>query len=220
MGFRKAVQLGLVMTATLAVAQSSNAGVIYSFDQITNNGSPDASGQLQVSVDEAGAGQVTFTFTNLGPVASSITDIYFDDGSLLSIASITDGAGVDFEPGASPGNLPGGTAIDFNATSGFTADSESPTQPNGVNPGETVTITFNLIAGQDYQDVIDALALAGDNPGVDVEGGLRIGIHVQGYEGGGSESFVNHVPDGGTTMSLLGFGLAALGAYARRKGQR
>ena len=83
-----------------------------------------------------------------------------------------------------------------------------------MNPGETLTITFNLVAGQDYDDVIAALALSGANPGVDVAGGLRIGIHVQGYAGDTSEAFVNRVPDGGTTMSLLGLGLAGIGLLA------
>ena len=60
----------------------------------------------------------------------------------------------------------------------------APAQPNGVNPGESLGIVFDLIGGQAFADTIAALA----------DGGLRIGIHVQGFEDGGSESFVNNGP--------------------------
>jgi hypothetical protein len=39
---------------------------------------------------------VNFLFTNQGPLASSITDVYFDDGTLLGIAGVTNFSGVDF----------------------------------------------------------------------------------------------------------------------------
>lgn len=93
--------------------------------------------------------------------------------------------------GASPGQLPGGNVINFNTSANFLADSDSPTQPNGVNPGESVQINFALISGQTFADTIAAIDLGLANPGEDVVGGLRIGIHVQGFDGGGSESFVN-----------------------------
>jgi hypothetical protein len=73
----------------------------------------------------------------------------------------------------------------------------------GVGPGESVTITFDLMAGGTYQDVIDELN----------DGTLRIGIHVVGFESGGSESFV-HVPEP-ATASLLG--MAATGLLLRRR---
>jgi hypothetical protein len=214
MNLRKIIGLGLVAAAALTFVQPAQAAYIYSFTEITNNSSIDVSGQLAVEVTDAGAGQVAFTFTNSGPLASSITDVYFDDGTLLGIASVTNGTGVDFSQGASPGELPGGSAISFQTTAGFSADSNPPTQPMGVNPGETLTITFNLINGMTFADTIAAIEQAtGD-------GSLRIGLHVQGLSDGQSESYVNKVPDGGTTMSLLGFGLAAIGAYARRRSSR
>ncbi|MBX9793296.1 MAG: hypothetical protein K2Y02_03245 [Burkholderiaceae bacterium] len=55
------------------------------------------------------ANQVLFKFRNVGPAASSITDVYFDDGTLLGIANVLNHGGVDFSQGASPANLPGGT---------------------------------------------------------------------------------------------------------------
>jgi len=195
----------LVSTAVVVVLVQmllviSPAGAAFSvelgFTNITNNNPTDAAnGEAQLAVEavcpvNGNTNQVSFTFTNTGTAAMSITDVYFEDGTLLGIASITDGTGVDFEQNASPGDLPGGNNATppFSATAGFTADSEPPTQPNGVNPGETLTIVFDLQAGLDCDDVLSALNLGG------ADGGLRIGIHVQGFAGGGSESFVNGPP--------------------------
>lgn len=47
---------------------------------------------------------------------------------------------------------------------------------------------FDLQSGLDCDDVLAALNLDG------ADGGLRIGIHVQGFASGGSESFVNNPP--------------------------
>jgi hypothetical protein len=212
----------------LAGALSAQAE-IYTFGAITANGvnSPGI-GEAQLSVEVVAgdnAGQVKFIFRNSGPDASSITDVYFDDGTLLGIASVINGGlGVDFSQGASPGDLPSGNTVNFNATAGFTADSNPPAQPNGVNPGEELTIVFNLIGGQTLADVIDAIELSLASPGVDVDGGLRIGIHVQGFANGESETFVNEgppdgtppVPDAGSTVAMLGLALSALGFGARR----
>ena len=197
--------------ATLALASMAQAGVTYGFYNITSNNLVDAmNGEAQLSVFvEAGPGanQVYFQFSNTGPNAMSITDVYFDDGTLLGIASITNGSGVSFSQNASPPNLPGWNNITpaFQVTAGFSADSNPPAQPNGVNPGETLTIVFNLLGGFTFADTINALNTPGDV--------LRIGIHVQGFAGGGSESFVNTPTPG--ALGLLG--LAGLVAARRRR---
>jgi len=69
----------------------------------------------------------------------------FDDGSLVGIFSIDNSdPGVAFSDPAVPGNLPGANNASpaFVATTGFSADSDPPVQPNGVNPGETLGILF------------------------------------------------------------------------------
>jgi hypothetical protein len=208
----------VVMAAVGMAAGLAEAGTVYNFTQITTNGGAAGVGaQLSVEVEAAGANQVDFIFRNSGPLASSITDVYFDDGTLLGIAAVMNGGpGVSFSQGASPGNLPGGNAVDFNTTSGFNADSNPPVQPMGVNPGEMVTIRFNLINGQGLADTIAALELALANPGQDVLGGLRIGIHVQGYSNGQSESFVT----GGPVIPLpsaAAMGAVGLLVVARRR---
>lgn len=208
----------LVALAGIAVG-TAEAGPIYTFTRITSNASVNVASQFTVEVNDggwsSGAHHVLFTFRNLGPLASSITGVYFDDGTLLGIASITDsGSGVSFSQGATPGNLPGGQPYGFQATQGFTADSDPPVQPNGVNPGEWLTIRFRLINGRDYQDTLDALAL-GLAQG-SVTGALRIGIHVQGLPGGKSDSFINGGPMVPLPSAAL-MGAVGLGLVARRR---
>jgi Putative metal-binding motif len=67
----------------------------------------------------------------------------------------------------------------FETSDGFLAD--PPVQPDGVNPGEWVSITFDLLPSTSFSDVLAYLSSTA----------LRIGIHVQGFESGGSESYVN-----------------------------
>ena len=66
-------------------------------------------------------------------------------------------------------------------------------------------ITFDLQNGGTLQDVLDDLA----------DGRLRIGLHAQGFAGGGSESFVNTpLPEPSAGSLLVG---AALAFAALRK---
>lgn len=230
---RKCFKAFAVLTACLCGLPSAAqaASETYDFTNITNNNSTNAdAGEAQLKVTVASVdsepNQVSFTFWHDGTVAMSITDVYFDDGTLLGIASISYTGDVNFSQGATPGNLSGGNELDpkFQATAGFTADSNEPVQPNGVNPGETLTIIFDLQNNYTYDDVIAALAqVTGTNDdGID---GLRIGIHVQGFAGGGSESFVNNgggpgleevVPEPASIV-LFGLGTLGMGVLARRR---
>ncbi len=207
----------LSLCSVLVALSPGALAVSFGFQNITNNNAADAAtgeAQLLLDVTDAGGGQVSFLFTNLGPLASSITDVYFDDGTLLGIASIVNGAGVSFSQGASPPDLPGGNSISpaFQTSAGFSADSDPPTQPNGVNPGEQLEILFDLVGGSTFADTIAALEAGGGT------GGLRVGIHVQGFAGGGSEAFVNAPPIPEPSSALLaGFALAVFGGALRRR---
>lgn len=229
-----------LLLLVLAGLPSVSRADLYTYDFATcvtnNNPATDAQTGSQFLVDVSSVAnpqQVLFTFRNIGPVASSITDVYFDDGTLLGIASVENSPGVQFTqyiPGnkheggnpVSPGDLPGGSSLaaPFEVTAGFSADSDSPAQSNGVNVKEYVGVLFNLQDGKDFQSVITALAGGLTHP--EIEGGLRIGIHVQGFDGGGSEGFINGdvqlpppppppVPvPGAVLLGLLGLGTSAV----------
>ncbi|MHC4298053.1 MAG: hypothetical protein ACYS7Y_12190 [Planctomycetota bacterium] len=202
-----------VLAVLLFVSAEARAD-LYGFYNISANSAVDAAigeAQLFVDVTDPGGGQALFTFINTGPEASSITDTYFDDGALLGIASIDNSdPGVMFSQFAKPKNLPAANNVSppFETTEGFSFDSDPPVQPNGVNPGETLGLLFDLQSGQGYADLLGQLG----------DASLRIGIRVQGFACGGSEAFVNNViPVPVPGALLLGvFGLSIAGVKLRK----
>jgi len=207
---------GLLFSLTPALADTTLYN--FTFFNITNNNNEDLSDQLYGVVSSVGD-QVAFTFYNDVGIASSITDIYFDDGTLLGIASISSSEGVAFTQPATPGDLPGGNDLTppFVTTKGFSADSDPPAAPNGVNAAtEWVQIVFDLVGGQTFADTIAALT----------DKSLRVGLHVQAIGAlGGSDSYVNNIPFDPNqgqvplpgALVLLGAGLFRLAAYGRRR---
>lgn len=208
----------LAVAAVMLLPLAANA-TTYGFSQITSNGGQATESQYLVDVTAVGSG-VQFHFTNSSLVASSITDIYFDDGSLLGISSINDsGAGVAFDDPAIPSNLPGANLASppFVTTAGFSADSDNPPVANGVNTAaEFVNILFSLQGTQTFADVINELN----------SGDLRIGLHVQGitpihwWESSKSESFVNNPVPIPPSVLLMGSGLLGLGLVGWRRREK
>lgn len=234
----------VVPLVVLLLSLTATHAATYGFKNIThNNASAAAIGEAQIQMEVSRAGtfwvgeqqyeQVAFKFINSGLNACSITDIYFDDGTLLEIAGITASSGVQFGIVATPGNLPGGKLYDFNPEyndnpeARFSADSEAPVVPNGVNPGEWVSIVYTLQPSKDLNAVIAALAL-GNGAEYDITGALRVGVKVQGFGNGASEGFLNGglvpqtggslppVPEVTTTAGLLGLAFLGLAGFRRR----
>ncbi len=178
-----------------------HAAMVCSFEIFTDNGSyynsPDMDLYVEVSNRES---RVDFTFHNESLIDSSIARIYFQSGAFLGIADIIGGPGTSFSQPAKPGNLPAGNLLEpsFVTTHELSFGSDPPASKNGINPGEWVMTTFDLINGGTFLNVVDEL-----NPGA-----LRIGVHVVGLPDGSSESAVT-TPEP-TTLFLLGLGGLAL----------
>ncbi|MHC4720460.1 MAG: PEP-CTERM sorting domain-containing protein [Planctomycetota bacterium] len=174
----------------------------YDLQVFTNNGGY-ASGDdlnLYVIASSENPGLVDFTFHNQSLVNSAIAELYFENNPLLSTATITNGAGTLFNQTAAPKNLPAACTLDpvFTTTDQFAFDSEPAPPKNGINPGQSLKISFSLTQGTSFAAVLDALDSAA----------LRIGAHIIALPDCSSESAVT-VPEPATVF-LLAFGSLAL----------
>jgi hypothetical protein len=167
------------------------------FNNITGNSATNAlagSNQLKIDITDASGGesltsnQVLFKFANIGAAASSITQIYFDNGtSLKSINSIFDsGSTVDFSKATGNLNLPGGNSLTSKFVSDFGVKADGAVSKMGVNNGtagqnEWLSVLFDLGTNKTLKSVMDEI----------LAGSLRIGMHVQAFGDNGSEAFVN-----------------------------
>lgn len=197
-----------VLLCALGISPSIlKADYVHPLEIFTDNGSYNDSDEivLYVEVSDAGTGRVDFTFFNKSFVNSAIAAIYFDDGLLLDIASITNGPGTSFSQPATPHNLPAGNTLNppFVTTEDFSIDGDSPPPKNGVNPSEWVRITFTLKNDGEFGDVVNQL-----NTGI-----IRIGAHVIALPDGSSESAVN-TPEPVTVVLLM---LSSLSLFYKRR---
>lgn len=167
--------------------------------------------QLSLEVTDPGGGQVQFVLANAGPDASSVARIYFDDdnGRLGTLASAV-GCGTSFSTrGPGPGDLPGG--VNFSAD--ITLNAAAAPSKNGVNPGESLTILFDIASGT-FADIIDDMT-----DGDETSASLRVGTHVISLASGGSEGTQSVVIPEPGTLALLAVGCTGLAlAPVRRRG--
>ncbi len=189
-----------------ALGAGSAFAALYPFEIFTDNGDFNDDPGINIYMDVWNGDNVAkFTFYNDSTIQSSVTNIYFDDGVLIGATlGIINGSGTDFAEDG-PGNLPNGNDIGFDADREFNIGSNPPPPSNGINNigvGEWVTIEFDLLGGS-LQDVLDELN----------DGSLRVGIHIQDFTDGSSESAVA-VPEPAT---VLMFGLGGLALLRKRK---
>lgn len=228
--FLKSLAGAVCCIGLLAAAPAyATSPTVLNFYGITHNdmtGAAVADGvaNLRAEVSDIGGDKVRFKFTNNSNV-SSLTDVYFADGALLGISGVTSSSGVSFTGGsASPPDLPGGNNVSpaFQTTAGFLADADSPPTKNGVQNsdaiGEWLAIDFSLKNGKSFADVLAALALPGSLPTAAAPW-LRVGLHVQSFAGGYSESFINSPIPEPEAYAMLLAGLGLVNFAARRRKQ-
>jgi hypothetical protein len=211
-------RLVVLVLAVWAMSPGPAAALMLGFENITGNDAGNAAigeGQLSVDVTETGDGGVSFLFANSGPEQSTITHIYFDEGVTLDASTLTiaGDSGVEFSLDDREGNLPGGNSLDSEFETMLSVGADAPSPKNGVNPGEGVTLSF---ASLNFQALTDAL-----NSGL-----LRVGIHVQNFANGGSESFITttniEIPppqiDEPGSLLIFGAGVIGVAVLRRRRG--
>lgn len=187
------------MLSVLLMPMTAQALMIdIGFDRITSNNAENVANQLSAQLRDGSsavsdfnlalaADEVLFTFKNSAAVASSVAEVYFDDGVIFSQTGLYNSLGgfTDFVGGTpTPSNLPAGNTINppFSATASFGADFNG--NPNkGINQGSDILgIKIKLLVGLNSNDVVAALT----------NGDLRLGLHVRSIgNAGGSDSFVN-----------------------------
>lgn len=226
----------VILISVVLFSTEVRADLFEDWGWVTGVPGPTVVNQLSVAVTDEGVGdnQVLFTFSNVGVVESSITDIYFDDGALFGIADVVNGPGVSMGYPTTPRDLPGGSSLypPFQTSSvengpplppHFSAGTGGPS--DGVNPGESVGIVFDLLKKPDltYYDLDDVIAAihVGFRPDLYYSGvgafdgwtqpNLRIGLHVQAIgDGVYSQTYILTPVPGAAILGLLGLGVAGL----------
>ena len=210
------------LTLSLVLAASPvQAGYTYGFVGLSKNDAQNTAtgeSQLQLDVRSLSGGRVEFKFRNIGTTASSITNVYFDgsDDLFQYTSSVSGSRGVRFQSDATPQSLPSGSNLlsPFETDDSFSA--KSGRISNGVNPGELLNVQMKLKSGYRLWNVVSAINSLT----------LRVGLNVQGFSNGGTESFINPTPGGNPPPMVpepTGLALAGIAAgcffLKRRRGQ-
>ena len=180
--FKKALKLALVAQSLLL--STSVFATTYNFIGVNAN-EVNVSNQLSLNVTQIG-NSVDFKFINASSgVNVFMGAIYFDflNANLFTSLNQTASVGTVSFTGITPStqNFPEGNLI------GFSTNAEGDRNGgagNGINIGEHLILTALLNPIADINSLLQS-------------GGLRVGLHIQGYQSGGSDSYVttpNAVP--------------------------
>ncbi len=190
-----------------AASAVASAGVRIDLAVYENSSGGDTS-KLDLWVDVINGGSVVdFVFRNDSTGPAVVANVYFEMNSLIANGSIAgQSAGVSFATGGSPPNpaQPGFLFGDSWGGNLYRARAGSPAPQNGINPGESMTVRFDLVGS--YADVVSALQ-------PNASDGFRIAQHVISVNNDFSVWTIN-TPTPGSAAVL---GLGGLLAVRRRR---
>ena len=170
--------LKVTLAAQLLLISSAVFASTYNFTGVNAN-EVSVSNQLSLDVTQT-ADKVDFKFINAtGGVNVFIGAIYFDflNANLFTDLDQTGKSGTVSFTGVTPSNqnFPEGNSISF--TTNAEGDRNGGAE-NGINTGEFLILTALLSPNADINSLLQS-------------GGLRVGLHIQGFANKGSDSYVN-----------------------------
>jgi hypothetical protein len=187
------------IAAAVGLFAGAAAGDVMPFTVFENGANAPLIG-LSTVVEVTASGPVlTMEFRNESGVASVVTALYIE-GSQAAMAMLTNPAivspqmaGVDFVANATPPSPPGSVSLWGGAWEGnlFSLRASGPAVQNGLGPGESVSVRFDLSGS--VGGVVQAIA----------EGDMRLVQHVQAI-GGGQSVWSVSIPAPGASVGLLG----------------
>ena len=193
--------LKVTLVAQSLLLSTSVLATTYNFIGVNAN-EVNVSNQLSLDVNQIG-NSVDFKFINAsGGEDVFVGAIYFDflNANLFTDLDQTNSFGTVSFTGITPSkkNFPEGNGINF-STDAF--GDRNGGADNGINIGENLILTALLSPGANINALLQS-------------GGLRVGLHIQGYESGGSDSYVT-TPNGPSEVPLPAaawlFGSALIG---------
>ncbi len=200
---KKNCGLAAIAAGGLLCASMASAGVRVDLVVYENSSNGDVTNvDLWVNLVDGGT-HVDFVFHNDSTIGATVANVYFEMNALMANGSIAgQSAGVDFDVGGNPQN-PAQPGFLYGGSWGgnlFRARAENPAPHNGINPGETLTIRFDLVGS--FADVLAAVQPGANN-------GFRIAQHVISVNGDFSVWSINTPTPGGAAVLALG-GLVAM----------
>jgi hypothetical protein len=207
------------LSAILGIGLSYNANAI-SFtlnDEFSGGAQP--TGSVRLDITDSATNTVKLEITSLLVGTEFMSDLYLNLDPDLNASLLT--FGVPTKIGSF--NAPSISKVPINADGGGTFDIKFTFSTSGMNGGSQRfnngdTLTY-LVSGITGLDAEDFNFFSQDPSGG--HGYFKAAAHIQGIPrdaNGKTSGFVgpNGVPDGGTTLMLLGSALACLGALRRR----
>jgi hypothetical protein len=205
---KRTLIIGTILSLMAFTAQAD----IFGFDTVTTNSpfNSAVAGQLFMDTTVTDIGESSVSFTNTGPLASTVTEIYFGSNEELNLNLdfITSSSlGVDFDiSGASPENPPGMDEFgNWWTITIAAAEANPPPAANGIDPLEYLDLQISYGGLLSFSQLIQL-------------GQLQVALHVVSMPDGESDTFVNGtdvIPEP-ASIALIGV-TGLLLAFVRRR---